>query len=282
MICFRLLNSKDPQQELINAVSSVKSERIESNTYTIDPKSFGVLPNASFSYWAGNKILSIFKNTQAFETTKRKALVGIQTNDDPRFVRLYWEITQSNCFDSKTWYYILKGDSASRFYDDVNMVVNYLSDGEEIKAWVASKYTSWSKHIQNTDYYFDCGFSWAKRTDFFMPSCVPSGCIPSVSRYLAVSEKNDTRWLVALGNSTIFDYLFKLCLEKGKQPNFITGILNNIPLQNPSERVKNNLNCHTNSAWSLKREIVTACQTSHAFYAPALAPSRAYSTTDSK
>ena len=54
------------------------------------------------------------------------------------------------------------------------------------------------------------------------------------------------------------------------------GIINKIPL--PQSKKLEALSSHTISAWSKMRSPDTTEQTSHAFYAPALAPSRACST----
>jgi hypothetical protein len=64
-------------------------------------------------------------------------------------------------------------------------------------------------------------------------------------------------------------------------PEFIIGSLQKIPF-NPEAMKHQTLEESSIKSWSSKRRIDSKSLTSHAFYAPALAPSRAHSTPDSK
>jgi hypothetical protein len=278
MICFRLLDSDDPAEPLAQAVAKVREGENSSDVYSVNPTFFRQVPNAPFAYWASGRILGLFGELPPFEEGGRSVRVGLQTSDDFRFVRVFWEVPEPETatISSERWKLLLKGDSVSSFYDDITMAVNWSDDGSELKQFTTQieKGGNWSRNIRATDYYFRPGMSWALRTSRFMPSCVAKDCIPTVSRYLAVSEKTDVLTVVSICNSSIFDALCKLSVERHGHPKFIAGLLKSTPFPKLERQQENHLSTLGRCSWSLKRNTDTANLTSHAFYAPALTPSR--------
>lgn len=59
--------------------------------YEVNAKSFELVPGAPFAYWVGEGTRGLFGKLPAFEIAERIAKVGIQTSDDTRFVRCWWE-----------------------------------------------------------------------------------------------------------------------------------------------------------------------------------------------
>ena len=91
MICFRLLDAKDPAQPLADAMQALAQGAATQDTYTVDPVSFRHVPNAPFAYWVSDTIRKLFTTLPPFENEERTAKVGLQTSDDFRFVRTAWE-----------------------------------------------------------------------------------------------------------------------------------------------------------------------------------------------
>jgi hypothetical protein len=129
------------------------------------------------------------------------------------------------------WISFLKGGSSSPFFSDISGVLNWFNDGKELKEFITlcEGGGHWSRKIINTDYFYRPGLSWALRTNFFSPHVVPEGCIPSVSRYLAVTKATSPLALMAYLNSPIYDYLVKLTMEKWLQPKFIVSSIKRLP-----------------------------------------------------
>ena len=75
---------------------------------------------------------------------------GLQTDDHFRFLRLWWEAPLLT--DAK-WQPFAKGGEYSPFADDFHLVINWGDSGHELKEFVSTKYTHWSRHIKNTDRY---------------------------------------------------------------------------------------------------------------------------------
>lgn len=266
----RLLGEADKPYALLEKCKSVRSDYPDEKIFEINPQSFKVVPTAPFAYWAGSVILETFANFDFFEPSYGTVRVGAQTDDDVRFVRCFWEsIISTN--DTAIWKPFLKGDSASAYYDDVLMVVNWRDDARELKQFITQVLNGghWSRHIFNSSIFFTPGISWALRTSSFSPSCVPEGCIPSVSRYLAIAGGIDPISLLAIWNSSVFDAILKLRMERHGHPKFIVGVVKSAPFPRIDPLTSESLRSLCKRAWSLARLRKSVLETSHAFHLPA-------------
>ena len=62
------------------------------------PRYFEILPHRSFAYWLPASLRNHFRSLPPFENTERIVRVGLQTSDDFRFVRAWWEVpTEDLC-----------------------------------------------------------------------------------------------------------------------------------------------------------------------------------------
>jgi hypothetical protein len=235
---FITCTEESSRESLLKNACAVGDKEIP-NCYEKDFKLLDKIPEGTWAYWAPDKILNLFVSGTAYEHNYGEVYVGVQTDDDYRFVRLNWEVSRQDTSKSnkdlaeeKIWVPFLKGGDSSPFYSDVPCLLNWDKNGKELKAFVTKVLDGghWSRHIFNSDVYFKPGISWALRTDFFSPHVVPEGCIPSVSRYLCISEKMDTLECLGLFNSIFYDYLIKLRMEKWSQPKFIVGAVKDLPI----------------------------------------------------
>ncbi|QKG54886.1 hypothetical protein [Hymenobacter sp. BRD67] len=123
----RLLNVPGDEKEaalqegMLNLASPLRFE--------VPTTAFKEIPGSAFSYWAGLSILSQFSQQPAFKPSAGYAAVGLQTSDDLRFVRLWYE-----CF-SNNWKPFSKGGRFSLFYGPLDTNVLWGENGLELKAW---------------------------------------------------------------------------------------------------------------------------------------------------
>ncbi|MEN3941773.1 BREX-1 system adenine-specific DNA-methyltransferase PglX [Prosthecobacter sp. SYSU 5D2] len=109
-----------------------------------------------------------------------KAVVGLQPSDNFRFVRLAWEIPSEGVGRGAAWTYYAKGGEYQPYWDDIHLVVNWASNGAEIRNFVDENGKIRSRP-QNLPYYFNAGVTWPERTSSdFSPRVLPEGCIFSV------------------------------------------------------------------------------------------------------
>src|SRR5256885_2889770 len=117
-VFLRVLEAEDKAAALLGAVC--EPERAKGRQrFEVDPGSFGIVPRSPFSYWVSERIRRLFVEMQPFESDGRLARAGLQTSDDFRFVRAWWEAPHSAL--NRFWWPFAKGGSFSRIYSSINL-----------------------------------------------------------------------------------------------------------------------------------------------------------------
>lgn len=172
----------------------------------VEQMNFEKIPGAPIGYWVSPKIQEIFTSNLALSAVASPC-VGLQTADNARFLRLWFEPNYSRigfgCENAalaarsqKKWFPTTKGGTFRRWFGNMSYVVNWENDGEELTNFKGSV-------IRNRWRYFTkCGATW---------STIASGK-PSF-RYF------DKSWLFETKGSVCFP-------EDEKKNNIIMGYLN--------------------------------------------------------
>ncbi|WP_296167054.1 hypothetical protein [uncultured Brevundimonas sp.] len=275
---FRLVGTPaaDKAAELHEAVKSEQSEL----RFAWAPSDFSKVPGSPFCYWVSDEVRQLF-NESRFEGNGRFASVGASTKDNFRYTRLWFEISGSDvgfsrqCTKQKAWVPYSLGGRTAPFYRDVNLVLNWKEDGRELKAAISDYRGSrgwgyqWSAALNGHDFYFSAGLTWPLRAARFSPQAMPAGGIFSGRGYAAFVPPGLQLATLAIFNSSVFDYLFKVALGRFGHPEFLVGVLHKIPFVEPKNEQASQLSLLGRNAWSLKRELDTVEETSHAFLLPA-------------
>ena len=172
----------------------------------VEQMNFEKIPGAPIGYWVSPKIQEIFTSNLALSAVCSPTQ-GLATADNARFLRLWFETSYNRIglgFENaalaarsqKKWFPTTKGGSFRRWFGNMNYVVNWENDGEELTNFKASV-------IRNRWRYFTkCGSTW---------STIASGK-PSF-RYF------DKSWL--------FETKGSVCFPKNEaENNIIMGYLN--------------------------------------------------------
>jgi len=257
----RLLNEEDKSAALLTACQALRQGGVDYRNFEIASESFGAVPGKPFAYWVSDDIREIFKSLPRFEGDGRTVRVGLQTSDDFRFLRDWWEV---DCDEvTPKWRPFAKGGAFSPFYADVHLSINWMDDGAELIAFPSCV-------IRNPDYYFRSGITWPLRAHRFSPQLMPAGCVFSVRGYSAFPAEGCELTTLALFSSAAFDYIFKTALGRFGYPEFIVGVLQMLPWVEPTTANAEALQRLSKRAWSLKRSLDTVNETSHAFLLPLL------------
>jgi hypothetical protein len=208
---------------------------------------------------------SNYANKDAFEHGHRFARVGLQTSDDFRFVRSWWEPSAEGGKDR--WFPFVRGGFASKFFGNLKLSVNWKNDGEELKAWasIVNRGMHWSRNIRSPEHYMRPGITWPLRAAQLSPYPMPEGCIFSTRGTVAFDERDALEDLMGLMGSAAFDYLFKLLLGRFGHPEFSIGAVQRVPVP---AYLGSGLGEQARRAWSLKRTLDTVEETSHSFILP--------------
>ena len=137
--------------------------------YRRDADSFRQIPGSPIAYWASEKLGDLFiqekRSDRFFEVGS-----GLSTGDNERFLRYIWEVSRCSVAlearSQRKWYLFYKGGEFRKWFGNLEYVVNWENDGQEIKHWVTHNpkdpnTTSWSRRIFNTHLYFQEGISWS-------------------------------------------------------------------------------------------------------------------------
>lgn len=265
----RLLSESDKELALRDGCASLRAGASDKRLYQIDPDVFGQVPGSPFAYWISPSVRSLFNDCERFGSDGRNAQHGCSTKDDTRFVRLSWEIQSPE----DKWFPYAKGGSFSPFYQDIAFLINWKNDAVELEASLLKKFpylgdnANWVLHRESS--YFKAGLKWPLRASAFAPQAMPQGVVFSGRSYAAFSEDADLPWLLALLNSTAFDYLFKILLGRFGYPEFLVGTVQLVPFPTIAAEYKEELHALGLRAWSLKRSLDAIEECSHAFVLPA-------------
>ena len=175
-----------------------------------------VIPGRPVVYWASQQMLNVFATgTPLGEITEAK--VGLQTGDNERFLRQWFEVSTERSYmrardreDAKAsgtrWFPYNKGGQFRKWWGNQDYVINWQDDGCELWAFRPRSV------IRNPDFYFRPCVSWSN---------VSSG-IPSF-RYFTeqfmfdqkgeaffVELKRDIGYLLTLLNSTTAAHFLKM------------------------------------------------------------------------
>lgn len=136
---------------------------------------FNKIPASPIAYWASDRLRSVFERGTPFgEIAKPRA--GLQTGDNNRFLRLWYEVSQSlvgfNTPDREAaklsgnkWFPYNKGGQYRKWYGNNEYLVNWYDDGAEIKYLIEHHPTdpsTWSRNVRSVDYYFKHSITWSK------------------------------------------------------------------------------------------------------------------------
>lgn len=281
-VFLRMLEAEDKAAALLGAVR--EPERAKGRQrFEVDATSFRAIPGSPFAYWTPASVVRLFKSFKSLKQHGYDAMTGAKTNDDPRFLRLVWEVPQSlialsreNTLGSKRWARITRGGPFSPCYHDIDSAINWGEDGRCIKAFI-SDYRGrkgwgyqWSANLNGHDWYFLPGLTWPLRGIRFSARPVPQGCLPSGAGKMAYAPKDELLGLLAVANSQIFDAIVRLFAGKVGGVQYEAGLLQQVLVPTLSNAERGRLAACARRAWSLKRSLDTRSETSHAFTLPAL------------
>ena len=176
--------------------------------YEAEQSNFSKIPGSPVAYWASQNILNAFGNKTLGMIANPK--VGLQTGENNRFTRLWYEILFDNfkadahsgidaLNSKKKWFPYNKGGDFRKWYGNNDYVVNWENDGWEIKHFTDDKGKLRSRP-QNTDTYFHESITWSK---------ISSGTI--AFRYKPTGHIYDVAGTSVFADTTMLLYLAGFC-----------------------------------------------------------------------
>jgi hypothetical protein len=232
----RILGVSNRESVIVESIKSFCQFSINDLFFTLNIQACKSLPFAPLVYWVSSNNILNFSKYPTLEPEVAQVRQGLVTGDNTRFTRGLWEvpyekIQTQNSFNSNSvevWApLVMKGESQP-WYSPITVVVNWQKDGKEIKCFVNSKGKLQSRP-QNTQFYFRPGFSWTRRAVRFIPYAIPSGCIPTASRYMAFPNPGQEYTTLGVTASNIASAFLRFYGERFYHPNFLVENLKALP-----------------------------------------------------
>ncbi|MFC1559072.1 hypothetical protein ACFL39_00590 [Gemmatimonadota bacterium] len=240
---------------------------VKKGLFLVDPLDFNAIPGSPFAYWVDEDIRRIFRDYPPLEGNVGTVKVGLQTSDDFRFVRAWWEVDPSRLGYSaedtdigRGWIHFAKAGSFSPYYAGVHLVVNWFDSGAEIKNFNGAD-GKLASRPQNEDYYFRSGLTYSRRgTNRLGAGVLPSGCAFSDTGCAIIAD-NDPLQLLGFLNSSIGEYLLRVSMGRAiSRRAYEVGILQSIPV--PSELAGQCVSPTVRSLFDLARRQLATEETS--------------------
>lgn len=231
-VYYRLVDGKncaDKERMFLNA------EKMYSG---VTQQNFEKIPGSPIGYWVSKKMTNLLSITDTIDTQFESGS-GLSTSDNERFLRYLWEPSNrkiSDGYNNNKWYLFQKGGEYRKWYGNIEYVVNWENNGEEIKYWVTHnpkdpKTTSWSRRIFNTHLYLREGLTWSVicSNNISFRVSTSDTMISNAAGGIFGFEKNKKKmlYLIAGLNSKIWSMIFKIL---NPTINYSSGIIQKAPL----------------------------------------------------
>lgn len=169
-VYFRLVDGKnctDKKDMFLRALREHTSKVYYQNVFQ---SNFEKIPGCPIGYWVSPDILRIFTSNLALSAVASPC-VGLQTADNARFLRLWFEVSRSRIgfgFENAAsaarsglkWFPCNKGGGFRKWYGNQDYIINWENDGYEIKNFYDEKGKQRSV-IRNPKYYYLEAISWS-------------------------------------------------------------------------------------------------------------------------
>lgn len=267
-VYFRLVKEPDADSKRIGfeqAITRRLAGQLDARVYDYRQGDFASIPSGPWVYWITPGLLSLFRTLKKLEDVAQPR-VGLQTGFNERYLRYWWEVGSSRLYrtaanageaaaSDKRWFPYMKGGGFQRWFGNQDYAINWLNDGQEIKACTPNSV------IRNPDFYFRRGVTWTDlTTGRFSARFSPGGFIFDVSGSSVFP--GDVELVLAVMNSTWAQYALKLI---NPTAHVQVGDLARLPLPKQSSAV---LSTSAGRAIALARMYSEEDETTYDFVEP--------------
>ncbi len=213
----------------------------DDRVFRVAPSAFDAVPGSPMAYWMSPDIRRLFTEYPPLEGNGGEVRVGLQTGDDFRFVRAFWEVDPSRIarsreetFDGKRWAPFAKGGEYSPFWADIHLVVDYERDGERLREFPGAV-------VRNPQQYFSAGLTWPRRTNSgFGLRVLPAGGVFADKGPAVIGERSSLLGVLGWLSSRFVTGLLELSVSTadqtssgGQSRSYEVGLVQKLPWPGP-------------------------------------------------
>ena len=230
-VYFRLIKERDSEAKRVAfeaALAAYRDGQSHFQVFTYKQSDFDKIPGKPWAYWMTAGV-SMTYSKYPLLTNVAEPRQGMATADNKRFLRFWWDVglqqvgkqllnAQDAVQSGKRWFPYMKGGAPLAWFGNQTHVVNYFSNGQELKAHADPLYgnSGWSRIIKSTDMYFRRGVTWSLiASNGFAARLSPGGfifdvagmtCFPSedlIPVTLAILNSRAAKFILSALNPTI-------------------------------------------------------------------------------
>lgn len=205
---------QDKRHEMF--VKSLRGEEFEVR-HDIARRDFAAIDGSPLAFERVGIVAPIFREATALEPTWATTRQGKATGDDPRWVRLRWEVLPNS-----GWVPFAKGGDFCRFYAGVDLVLDWK---EEHRADLKAS----GNALPSEDFYFRAGLTWPRRTQRgFNLRVMPAGCVfADKGPAIFPAEESKTFYILGIANSAPAEFILQGLMSFG---SWEVGVIKRLPV----------------------------------------------------
>ena len=235
------------------------------NSYLIDKGKLQNVPKHQILY----KFAEFGQTSGAttFEPSVATVRAGLNTFDNFRFVRCWWEVEPTHVGREKPWEFFSKGGEFETFYDDVHLVLNRANDGEELAAVNEIQNGQTAQSRQSHSRYYIPGLIYTIRSSRgFNVRHFPAGCVFSIKGPV-VQATADTSlgFLIALLNC---EPIRGFIQQQANANQYMPSLVKSLPWVEPAPDLYQSISARGTSCIAAKRAFYVRCEENASFLHP--------------
>ena len=173
------------------------------NRYSADQSNFAQIPGSPVAYWVSDRFMSIFQNHSLFEYTISDG--QNKTGDNARFVREFWEVSNTSIGINKKWLFYAKGGGYRKWYGNLSEVVNW---SEEARTFYKRDRIC---RIIPEYLWYKTGITWSLISNNPSFRILPPDATFDVGgSTVFLKDDSDMAFFLGLLNSKLFSYVQKI------------------------------------------------------------------------
>lgn len=228
------LQEKHKKNKFLEAVNDFFSERENKRVYTLSQSKLKIITSWPFIYWISDQFREKFRGDSVKDLLKN--CQGLATANNNRFLRFWWELSPiDRQINSQDWIYYAKGGPYKKWSGNLWLMVNWKSNGREIKNFTDSNGKQKSR-TQNENVFFMEGITYSA-SGSKGPSyrLLPKGCIFDVggSSIFPINKYKNNSYILAFFNTSFSKYIVE-CLNP--TVNKQVGDIERIPFLIPNNQ----------------------------------------------
>lgn len=267
-VYFRLVREPDAdrkRQAFEAALASHAKGQPHSLLFRYLQNDFDAIPGLPFVYWLPQELKDLFRKTTIGDS--HYTCRGIQTSDNPRFIRFWWEVGLSrvNFHNSigagMKWVPYMKGGPLVRWYGNREHVLNWANAGAELYAFRPKSV------IRNADLMGSEGVTFSTITSGPIAfRYMPPGCFWDQSGSALIRRNGSIEPDLIILNS-----LATVAFARLVAPtiNYTIGDVAKIPFRQPDKGFTAATSALVKGAIKLAKEACSEVETTHDFISPA-------------